>query len=109
MPANLTMCPGFFSFACGYGAGRWSRSLLANSGPMDYMAGGQNMVVPNVKRFQSVVVGHWPAGNVEIQPILSMTCSLLGGNAALVRIPSGLVELTQQLMEKLVKVIRTNC
>jgi len=54
------------------------------------------------KAFPVGVVGHWPAGNVEIQPILSMTCALLGGNAALVRIPSGLVELTQQLMEKLV-------
>jgi hypothetical protein len=55
------------------------------------------------KAFPLGVVGHWPAGNVEIQPILSMTCSLLGGNAALVRIPSGLVEFTQILMEKLVQ------
>jgi len=55
------------------------------------------------KAFPVGVVGHWPAGNVEIQPILSMTCALLGGNAALVRIPSGLVELTQRLMEKLVE------
>jgi len=55
------------------------------------------------KAFPIGVVGHWPAGNVEIQPILSMTCALLGGNAALVRIPSGLVDLTRQLMEKLVE------
>ena len=54
------------------------------------------------KAFPLGVVGHWPAGNVEIQPILSMTCALLGGNAALVRVPSGLVDLTRQLMEKLV-------
>ena len=47
------------------------------------------------------LVGHWPAGNVEIQPILSMTCALLGGNAALVRIPEGLVDLTRRMMEKL--------
>jgi hypothetical protein len=40
---------------------------------------------------------------VEIQPILSMTCGLLGGNAALVRVPSGLVDLTRILMEKLVQ------
>ena len=53
------------------------------------------------KAFPVGVVGHWPAGNVEIQPILSMTCALLGGNAALVRIPSGLVDLTERLMEKL--------
>ena len=55
------------------------------------------------KAFPLGVVGHWPAGNVEIQPILSMTCSLLGGNAALVRIPNGLVELTRLLMRKLVE------
>jgi hypothetical protein len=53
------------------------------------------------KAFPLGVVGHWPAGNVEIQPILSMTCALLGGNAALVRIPRGLVDLTRILMEKL--------
>ena len=55
------------------------------------------------KAFPLGVVGHWPAGNVEIQPLLSMTCALLGGNAALVRIPSGLVDLTRRLMEKLVQ------
>jgi hypothetical protein len=53
------------------------------------------------KAFPLGVVGHWPAGNVEIQPILSMTCALLGGNAALVRVPRGLVDLTRILMEKL--------
>jgi hypothetical protein len=47
------------------------------------------------------IVGHWPAGNVEIQPVLSMSCALLGGNATMVRVPSGLVESTQQLLEKL--------
>ncbi|HYA43672.1 MAG TPA: acyl-CoA reductase [Syntrophobacteraceae bacterium] len=55
------------------------------------------------KAFPVGVVGHWPAGNVEIQPILSMTCALLGGNAVLVRIPSGLVDLTRLLMGKLVQ------
>jgi len=55
------------------------------------------------KAFPVGVVGHWPAGNVEIQPILSMTCALLGGNAALVRVPSKLVELTRRLMVKLVQ------
>jgi Acyl-CoA reductase (LuxC) len=54
-----------------------------------------------LRAFPIGVVGHWPAGNVEIQPILSLTCALLGGNAAIVRIPSGLVDLTRLLMEKL--------
>jgi hypothetical protein len=55
------------------------------------------------KAFPLGVVGHWPAGNVEIQPVLSMTCALLGGNAALVRVPSSLVDLTRRLMAKLVQ------
>ncbi len=55
------------------------------------------------KAFPLGIIGHWPAANVEIQPILSMTCSLLGGNAALVRIPRSLVELTRILMERLVQ------
>jgi hypothetical protein len=49
------------------------------------------------------VVGHWPAGNIEIQPVLSMTCALLGGNACLVRIPSGLVDQTVRIMQKMVQ------
>jgi hypothetical protein len=55
------------------------------------------------RAFPLGVIGHWPAGNIEIQPILSMTCALLGGNSALVRIPSGLTELTQILIERLVQ------
>jgi len=47
------------------------------------------------------VVGHWPAGNIEIQPILSMTCGLLGGNASLVRVPRDLVDQTGHLLRKL--------
>ena len=52
------------------------------------------------------VVGHWPAGNIEIQPVLSLTCALLGGNTCLVRVPSRLLESTNQLMKKLVTVDR---
>jgi hypothetical protein len=52
------------------------------------------------------VVGHWPAGNIEIQAVLSLSCALLGGNSCLVRIPSRLVEATDRLMEKLVSVDR---
>ena len=54
-----------------------------------------------LKAFPLGTVGHWPAGNIEIQPVLSMTCALLGGNGCLVRVPTGLVEPTRQLMEKL--------
>jgi len=70
-------------------------------GPNGLHGGWNEYGQAKCKAFPVGVVGHWPAGNVEIQPILSMTCALLGGNAALVRIPSGLVDLTRQLMDKL--------
>ena len=54
-----------------------------------------------LRAFPLGVIGHWPAGNIEIQPLLSMTCALLGGNGCLVRIPSGLLAQTQALVEKL--------
>ena len=60
-----------------------------------------------LKAYPVGIVGHWPAGNVDIQPLLSMTCALLGGNACLVRIPKELRELTSQLVEKLVESDRT--
>jgi hypothetical protein len=72
-------------------------------GPGGLDGGWNEHGLAEYKAFPLGVVGHWPAGNVEIQPILSMTCALLGGNAALVRIPSGLVELTRRLMAKLVQ------
>ena len=54
-----------------------------------------------LRAFPLGVVGHWPAGNIEIQPLLSMSCALLGGNACLVRVPSGLLAPTRALIEKL--------
>jgi Acyl-CoA reductase (LuxC) len=57
-----------------------------------------------LKTFPLGIVGHWPAGNIEIQPLLSLSCALLGGNSNLVRVPSGLVDITQRLMAKLLAV-----
>jgi hypothetical protein len=54
-----------------------------------------------LRAFPLGVVGHWPAGNIEVQPILSMTCALLGGNSCIVRVPSGLVEQIRWIMESL--------
>jgi hypothetical protein len=54
-----------------------------------------------LRAFPLGVVGHWPAGNIEIQPILSMTCALLGGNSCIVRVPSGLVKPTRLILEAL--------
>jgi hypothetical protein len=61
-----------------------------------------------LRAFPLGVVGHWPAGNIEIQPVLSMTCALLGGNACLVRVPSALVGVTRRLMEKLEAIDRAS-
>jgi hypothetical protein len=54
-----------------------------------------------LRAFPLGVIGHWPAGNIEIQPLLSLSCALLGGNACLVRVPAGLVAHTRALLEKL--------
>ena len=59
-----------------------------------------------LRAFPLGVVGHWPAGNIEIQPILSLTCALLGGNSCLVRVPTGLVDPTRLIMERLLDVDR---
>ncbi len=60
-----------------------------------------------LRAFPLGVVGHWPAANIEIQPVLSLTCALLGGNSCLVRVPSRLVEITRRIMQKLHEVDRT--
>jgi len=65
----------------------------------NWMADGRAML----KAFPLGVVGHWPAGNIEIQPVLSMTCALLGGNACLVRVPGGLEDISARLIGKLVQ------
>lgn len=70
-------------------------------GPCSVHGGWDEYGHAKCKAFPLGIVGHWPAGNVEIQPILSMTCALLGGNAAMVRVPRDLGRLTQMLLEKL--------
>jgi hypothetical protein len=54
-----------------------------------------------LRSFPVGVVGHWPAANVEIQPLLSLSCALLGGNACLVRIPTGLVAQSGHILDRL--------
>jgi hypothetical protein len=61
-----------------------------------------------LKAFPLGVIGHWPAGNIEIQPVLSLTCALLGGNSCLVRVPHGLIEPIRLIMEKLREVDHAN-
>jgi len=54
-----------------------------------------------LRGFPLGLVGHWPAANIEIQPVLSLTCALLAGNCCLVRVPRGLVDVTRRITEKL--------
>jgi acyl-CoA reductase-like NAD-dependent aldehyde dehydrogenase len=75
--------------------------LLRELGPNALSGGWWEDGRARLRAFPLGVVGHWPAGNIEIQPILSLTCALLGGNGCLVRVPSGLVEVTERIMEKL--------
>jgi len=75
--------------------------LLRELGPNSLQGGWRDDGRARLRSFPLGVVGHWPAGNVEIQPVLSLTCALLGGNACLVRVPSRLVEVTGLIMDKL--------
>lgn len=54
--------------------------------------------------FPQGVIGHWPAANIEIQPLLSLSCALLGGNAALVRVPDSLMQQTTAMLARLPEV-----
>ena len=81
--------------------------LLRELGPNALSGGWLEDGRAKLRTFPLGVVGHWPAGNIDIQPILSLTCALLGGNGCLVRVPSGLVEITRRVMDKLQEVDRT--
>jgi len=76
-------------------------ALLRELGPNALSGGWWEDGRARLRAFPLGVVGHWPAGNIEIQPILSLICALLGGNGCLVRVPSGLVEVTRRIFEKL--------
>ena len=75
--------------------------LLRELGPNSLQGGWREDGRARLRAFPLGVVGHWPAGNVEIQPILSLTCALLGGNGCLERVPSRLIEITRLIMDKL--------
>ena len=78
--------------------------VLRELGPSALNGGWREDGRARLRAFPLGVVGHWPAGNVEIQPLLSLTCALLGGNCCLVRVPSRLVPITERVIEKLQKV-----
>jgi hypothetical protein len=81
--------------------------LLRELGPSPVNGAWREDGRARLRAFPLGVVGHWPAGNVEIQPVLSLTCALLGGNSCLVRVPGRLVQITAQVMDKLLEVDRT--
>ena len=80
--------------------------LLRELGPESLECGWREDGRARLRAFPLGVVGHWPAGNIEIQPILSLTCALLGGNSCVVRVPSGLMDPTRLAMERLREVDR---
>lgn len=80
--------------------------LMRELGPDSLDGGWQEDRHARLRAFPLGVVGHWPAGNIEIQPMLSLTCALLGGNGCLVRVPADLVEITSRMIEKLEEVDR---
>ena len=81
-------------------------ALLRELGPNSLNGGWRIDGRARLRAFPLGVVGHWPAGNITIQPVLSLTCALLGGNGCLVRVPSRLVDITRLIMEKLQHVDR---
>ena len=80
--------------------------LLRELGPDSVRGGWREDGRARLRALPLGVVGHWPAGNIETQPVLSLTCALLGGNGCLVRVPSSLVDVTLQIMKKLQEVDR---
>jgi hypothetical protein len=80
--------------------------LLRELGPESLNSGWRDDGRARLRAFPLGVVGHWPAGNIEIQPILSLTCALLGGNGCVVRVPTGLIEPTRLVIERLQEVDR---
>lgn len=78
------------------------RTILAREFGSDYQPGAWlERHGARLKMLPVGLVGHWSAANVDIQPLLSFTCALLGGNASLVRVPSDLVELLAPLLAAL--------
>ena len=75
--------------------------LLRELGPNSLRGEWREDGRARLRAFPLGLVGHWPAGNIEIQPVLSLTCALLGGNGCLVRVPSGMVEINRLLMDRL--------
>lgn len=79
-------------------------ALLARELGADWQLGwiveGRN----RFKVFPLGLVGHWPAANVPILPVLSGLCALLGGNVALVRVPPSFRKPVQALLDALRRV-----
>jgi hypothetical protein len=79
------------------------RELGGDSPRGGWRADGQ----ARLRAFPLGLIGHWPAGNIEIQPVLSMSCALVSGNVCLVRVPRDLVKPTRDLMKRFTLVDET--
>lgn len=74
-------------------------AILARELGTQYPEGWCSEGKKRFKAFPVGLIGHWPAANVPILPIISPVCALLGGNVALVRVPASLMEPVQNLLE----------
>ena len=73
--------------------------VLRELGPNVMSGGWTDDGRARLRAFPLGLVGHWPAANIEIQPALTMTCALLGGNGCLVRVPGALIDVTRRIIE----------
>jgi Acyl-CoA reductase (LuxC) len=104
---DLQEAPGVTFLRLWLRRGNLESVLLRELGPNSLRGGWREDGRARLRAFPLGVVGHWPAGNVEIQPVLSLTCALLGGNGCLVRVPRRLVDITRLVMDKLQQADRT--
>jgi hypothetical protein len=80
-------------------------ALLRREFDDEYLVGEWHSDGRSLSRCYPVgLVGHWPAANVKVQPLLSAVCALLGGNTALVRVPPTLVEDMEALLAPLARI-----
>jgi hypothetical protein len=99
--SRLSSVPGLAFLRLWLRRGTLEPLLNRELGPSFLKGGWSEEGRTRLRAFPLGVVGHWPAGNIEIQPLLSMSCALLAGNCCLVRVPSGLVDITRVLFDEL--------
>jgi hypothetical protein len=75
--------------------------LIRELGEAAFRGDWQSHGPTRTQRLPLGIVAHFPAANVAVQPLLSMSCGVLGGNASLVRVPENLISLTEAALQLL--------